>query len=119
MQIESETMTGNAKPKPPTHWAMKQARQEGYDLGFVDGMSQSPDFSKAFHLGFYDGRQSRPKRPRPKLMKALLSSSYRASYFSGYRSGYGAGLIKARQTELKAIAIQNQTRTLEQAELSR
>lgn len=101
-------MTGNARNKPPSHWDIKHARQEGYDQGFADGLSQSPDFSEAFQKGFDDGRKSKSRRPRPKLMKALMSGSYRVRYFSGYRTGYGAGIHKARQVELKAMAMRDQ-----------
>lgn len=112
-------MTGAAKERPPTHWAIKQARQEGYDQGFADGMSQAPDFSQAYQQGFSDGRQVRSKRPRPKLMKALVSSAYRTRYFSGYRNGYQAGLHKARQVELKAVSFRNQQPRQEREEQSR
>jgi len=112
-------MKGAAKEKTPTQWAIKQARQEGYDQGFADGMCLAPDFSKAYQKGFQDGRHVKSKRPRPKLLKALVSSEYRARYFSGYRRGYESGLYKARQVELKAISIRDQPPRQEREEPSR
>jgi len=112
-------MAGTAKEKPPSHWAIKEARQAGYDQGFADGMSQAPDFSKAYRLGYSDGRQARSKKPRPKLMKALMSSAYRTRYFAAYRAGFADGTRKARQVELKAISLHDQQPAKDREDRSR
>lgn len=59
--------------------------QQGFDGGFVDGISQ------------------KTKRPKPAFIKSLLSTKYLEKYTKGYKDGYYAGVRDVRQQELKRI----------------
>ena len=60
-------------------------------------------YQDGFDRGFTDGKSHQDKKPRPALLKSVLSNKYLSQYGKGYKDGHYAGVGEARAQEMRRI----------------
>lgn len=73
-------------------------------------------FDEGYKLGFADGLQLKSKSYQLSLWKALVSDKYRKEYILGYNAGYYDAGRQRRQAELRALSRDAQSKSRSGAE---